>query len=221
MGPLGPMPGHDDLLLARPFLDIPKARLLATLKAAKIPYAEDPSNSDPGFTRSRLRSLMPLLASEGLTTDRLVRLSTRALRAELTILQALADARARLAPEPWLPGGPVMFEAHAYYHLPEEIALRLLGIAIEWAGDEGPVELGKLEAMYDALHGPLMAFVHDTGFSVQFRRTLAGSLVTFKRGRISIERAPARRAKRAKNAALGALNHRPTLPPQSGQTAVE
>ena len=211
MGPLGPMPGHDDLLLARPFLDIPKARLLATLKVAKVPYAEDPSNSDPRFTRSRLRSLMPLLASEGLTTDRLVRLSTRALRAELTILQALAEARDRLAPEPWPPEGPVTFEAHAYYHLPEETALRLLGMAIDWAGDEGPLELRKLEALYDALHGPLEAFVHDSGFSVPFRRTLAGSVVTFKQGRITIERAPARRlpAKSRPRRASEALNHSP------------
>ena len=40
--------------LVRPLLDIPKSRLIATLKAAKVPYAIDPSNADPRFTRAYL-----------------------------------------------------------------------------------------------------------------------------------------------------------------------
>src|SRR6185295_18419883 len=45
----GQHPDHDGkkIELFRPLLDIPKSRLIATLKAAKIPYAEDPSNRDP------------------------------------------------------------------------------------------------------------------------------------------------------------------------------
>ena len=46
------------LALVRPLLEVPKARLIATLKAAKIAYADDPSNRDPRFTRARLRALM-------------------------------------------------------------------------------------------------------------------------------------------------------------------
>ena len=37
--------GDGALQLVRPLLDIPKTRLIATLKAAKIPFAEDPSNA--------------------------------------------------------------------------------------------------------------------------------------------------------------------------------
>jgi len=48
--------------LVRPLLDIPKARLIATLKASKIAYADDPSNRDPRFTRARLR---PVIAGVG------------------------------------------------------------------------------------------------------------------------------------------------------------
>ena len=59
----------------RPFLTFPKSRLLATLAAAKIPFADDPSNRDPRFTRPRLRELMPLLAAEGLTAERLALLA--------------------------------------------------------------------------------------------------------------------------------------------------
>src|SRR5205085_1104945 len=45
----GAKPGH----LVRPLLDVPKARLIATLKAAKVSYVVDPSNADPRFARPR------------------------------------------------------------------------------------------------------------------------------------------------------------------------
>src|ERR1700759_857826 len=50
---------REGVLLARPFLQIPKARLVATLKRAKIGFTEDPTNRDVSFTRPRLRALMP------------------------------------------------------------------------------------------------------------------------------------------------------------------
>ena len=62
--------------------DMPKSRLIATLKAAKIAYADDPSNRDPRFARPRWRALMPALAREGLTAERLGRLARRVARLE-------------------------------------------------------------------------------------------------------------------------------------------
>ena len=53
----------------------------------------------------------------------------------------------RLVPGPWPEEGPVTVDAEAFVDLPEEIALRLLGRLIDWTGNEGPVELGKLEAL--------------------------------------------------------------------------
>ncbi len=41
--------------------------------------------------------------------------------------------------------GPIVFATARFADLPAEVALRLLGRAIAHAGDEGPVELGKLE----------------------------------------------------------------------------
>jgi tRNA(Ile)-lysidine synthase len=72
-----------------------------------------------------------------------------------------------------------------FQQLPGEVALRLLGRAIAQVGDEGPVELGKLEALMAALARALAA-------PARFRRTLAGAMVTLGRGRLVIERAPAR-----------------------------
>src|SRR3954468_14872057 len=45
---------REGVVLARPLLDIPKARLVATLKKAKINFADDPTNRDAKFTRPRL-----------------------------------------------------------------------------------------------------------------------------------------------------------------------
>jgi tRNA(Ile)-lysidine synthase len=192
MRSLESLPGHEDLLLVRPFLHIPKARLVATLAQARIAYAEDPSNRDPRFARSRLRRVMSALGREGLTADRLVRLSERALRADSAIANAVSAARNRLALEPWPQDSPVKFEAHAYFHLEAEVALRLLGMAIERVGHEGPVKLRKLEAMYADLCRPLLAYTQNS-HSAPFRRTLAGAVVTFKGGEIVVEPAPTRR----------------------------
>src|SRR5262249_50088507 len=73
------------LVLVRPLLHIPKSRLIATLEANGLPFADDPSNRDPRFLRARLRRLMPQLAEEGLDARRLVLFANRLRRAEATI----------------------------------------------------------------------------------------------------------------------------------------
>ena len=90
------VPGQDAVSLVRPLLDLPKARLLATLKAAKVAFADDPSNRDPRFTRVRLRGLMPKLAQEGLDARRLALLARRLKRADRAIDAAVARAEAEL-----------------------------------------------------------------------------------------------------------------------------
>jgi tRNA(Ile)-lysidine synthase len=172
------------MLLVRPFLNIAKSRLVATLQAAGIAYCEDPSNSDPRFARARLRGLIPALAREGLDARALSRLAARMRRADSAIEFAVAAAQAALAPAPWPQRGPVAFEFGRFADLPAEVGLRLLGRAIAHTGSEGPVELRKLEALYEALR---KAAPH------RVRRTLAGAVVTLAGSRLTVERAPARR----------------------------
>jgi tRNA(Ile)-lysidine synthase len=104
-------------------------------------------------------------------------------RADRAIEVAVGAARDALAPEPWTEGGPVRFETARFANLPAEVALRLLGRAILHAGNEGPVELAKLESLYAAMRQS----------ASRLRRTLAGALVTLDSDWIAIERAPARR----------------------------
>ena len=182
-----PLPGCEDqkIELFRPLLGVPKSRLIATLKAAKIPYADDPTNRDPRFARPRLRELMPQLAAEGLTAERLARLASRVARVEWTLYEDLNDALMKFAPGPWPEQGPVAVKTGDFDDLSPEIQLRMLERIINWVGNEGPAELGKLETLHEALRDAI-----DDG---RFRRTLAGAVVTLDKGEITVERAPARR----------------------------
>ena len=178
---------QDRRFVHRPFLRIPKSRLLATLAAAKVPFADDPSNRDPRFTRPRLRELMPRLAEEGLTAGRLALLAARVTRVEMTLYDLLNEAQRRLAPGPLPAKGPIAIDASAFSDLSDEIALRLLSRIVEWVGNEGPVELGKAEVLCEDLK---MAVLEESG---RFRRTLAGAMVTLAGSKITVERAPPRR----------------------------
>lgn len=53
---------RDTLVLLRPLLDIPKARLVATLQKRKQAWVEDPSNANTSFQRVRVRAALDLLA---------------------------------------------------------------------------------------------------------------------------------------------------------------
>ena len=130
---------------------------------------------------------MPHLAREGLDARGLARLATRMRRAEATVEFAVAAASAALAPGPWREDGPIVLPAAQFRDLPAEVGLRLLGRVVTYAGDEGPVELGKLEELYQALRTS----------QAPLRRTLAGALITLRGERLVVERAPPRRARRA------------------------
>ncbi len=176
------------LIIVRPLLDIPKARLIATLAAARVSFSDDPSNRDPRFTRARLRELMPALADEGLDARRLAAMARRVRRAEAAIDFAVAVAAAALAQSAWPAGGPIRLDAEKFIRLPAEVALRLLGRAILRAGDGTPLRLGRLEALYDwliesrAVRRP----------PPRLRRTLAGALITIAGATLAVERAPPR-----------------------------
>jgi tRNA(Ile)-lysidine synthase len=186
MARVAPMPsGGAGVQLLRPLLDIPKARLIATLREAKIPFAVDPSNRDPRFTRARLRGLMPHLADEGLDARRLSQLARRLRRADEAIEAMVREASEWLARE--APPGVMAFEKGGCIILPAEIVMRILGRAIAQVGDEGSVELGKLEALFEALKAAQKAGAR------RYRRSLAGAVVTLGDAEIRVERAPPRR----------------------------
>ncbi len=206
MAAASPCPGAPSLVLARPLLDVPKARLIATLQKAGIGFASDPTNLDPHYTRPRLRALMPQLEREGLSAGRLALLARRLRRVETALNAAIAEARTRLVRGTWGEGSTIVLDRTAFEALPDEIAIRLLGQAIAQVGSEGLVELGKLESLHAALGTARGAF----------RRSLAGALVTRAAAELLIEKAPPRRQKSGNDASgrISALTTRKS--PRSG-----
>ncbi|EAQ36689.1 tRNA(Ile)-lysidine synthase [Nitrobacter sp. Nb-311A] len=180
---------RDGFILARPFLNVPKSRLIATLKKAKIDYVEDPTNRDLNFTRPRLRALMPALAEEGCDARNLARLASRLARANIALELLVDGAERYLAVQDGAerPG----FRTEAFAALSEEIKVRLLLRMIDRVGCEGPAELGKVEALLLALESA--ANHANAGRRILLRRTLAGAVVTLTSERISVEPAPPRR----------------------------
>jgi tRNA(Ile)-lysidine synthase len=205
---------RDGLLLARPFLNISKSQLIATLKKAKVGFADDPTNRDTNFTRPRIRAVMPVLAAEGGDARNLARLASRLARANRAVEVLVDGAEHYLAlRDQGLDANfgakfftaksfaaksfaanisaTNTFDATAFAAMPDEIRLRLLLRAIDRSGHEGPAELGKVEALLSALD---RAVTENAGKRRRrLKQTLAGALVSLVGGRIRVERAPPRR----------------------------
>jgi tRNA(Ile)-lysidine synthase len=174
---------REGIVLLRPLLGVPKARLIATVKKAGVEFAEDPTNADPRFLRPRLRKLAPELAKEGISAARLALLARRLARADAAIEAAVEEGFRRAALR--TDGGLVEYDARTLFALPAEIGLRLMGRAADRLGHEGPVELGKLEALHAALERAWHA-------GEPLKRTLAGAVVRLDRTRLAVEPAPRR-----------------------------
>src|SRR5450631_80860 len=215
---------RDGLLLARPLLHVSKSQLIATLKKAKLGFADDPTNRDLNFARPRIRTLMPVLAAEGGDTRNLARLASRLARANQAV-EVLVDGaerylalRDREVSRPQSRAGAKafdaktfdarIFDAEAFVAMPEEIRLRLLKRAIDRFGHEGPAELGKVEALLEAVDRAVAesrsARLPSLGQSSlgqsspgqsRLKQTLAGALVSLIDGRIRVEPAPPRRSR--------------------------
>lgn len=193
LGGIRPKSERDGFTLLRPLLGVPKARLIATLRRARISFAEDPSNKDPRFLRPRLRAFATAFAAAGFDAARLARVAARLARADAAIEATIDELQPQLAGGPWVEGGTVAIKSAPFFGAPDEISLRLLGRAIECVGDEGPVELGKLEALHASLKEASV-----TGRRI--RRTLAGAVIELAAGRVVVERAAARRGRAGKRA---------------------
>ena len=119
-----------DCRILRPLLGVAKARLLALLRLEQQPFITDPSNRDPTFERSRLRSG----AAVPVGTD---------FEALLTHIHSLGDARAvhacqgdRLLAQSVMlhPAGFVVLDPSPILSAPQKIAERALAAIIATVG---------------------------------------------------------------------------------------
>lgn len=120
--------GPGGLRLLRPLLTIEKTRLEASLTARGRTWCTDPSNKDDRYKRSRLRSVLALLAQEGLTAERLARTADNMRRAGEALQATLQDLAEKYLVEH--AAGPLKLERAVFRAIPEELRLRLITLMI-------------------------------------------------------------------------------------------
>lgn len=169
-----PLSERDGLAHARPFLSIPKARLLATCRANGWPFFEDPSNEDSRFARARWRKLAPVLAEEGLTAERLAKLAERAASVE-EALELKADAAFEAACVEEREDRLVFDMERMMGREPREMALRLLMRGVKAVGKveaATPLRLERVENLLEALSDAVSA-------RKPLKRTLGGAVLDY------------------------------------------
>ena len=134
------------IALHRPLLDLPKARLIATLADRQIGFVSDPSNADQRFERARVRGAARALDALGLTPKALA-LSARRLRRAREALDHAAESFLDGSSET-SEAGYATVDQDALLAAPQEIALRALSRLIaSVGGGEEPLQLSKLESV--------------------------------------------------------------------------
>jgi len=144
-------------MISRPLLGIPKARLVATLRAFGASWVDDTSNADPRFERVRMRNSLPVLQDVGITSQALARSAERLRQ---------ADESFRSFETRWHRD---IIELHGGLHgkVSSEHAVargrfagvRLLArLAAMFGGAARPPDLLQLERLYDEM------FVSERGF---------------------------------------------------------
>jgi tRNA(Ile)-lysidine synthase len=156
-----------DVVLHRPFLDMPRGRLVATTAAAGLPPVADPMNADPRFARARIRQLMPLLARKGLDPAELAVSARRFADAADAVDAAATDfftesVRVDHLAVAWL-------DAARFRSAPEEVRARVLvRLLLAIGGGDYPPRGERLLSLLGAIEK------HRRG---RFKRTLAGTVI--------------------------------------------
>ena len=124
----------DNVRILRPLLDVPKQDLIATCEANNITYVTDPSNEAEKFARGRLRRILPMLADEGLSVERLVDFGQRAAEARDALqhytIEFLRDAAHQDE------CGAIFIDKQKLLSLPRAIALRALSHILQTVHQE-------------------------------------------------------------------------------------
>jgi tRNA(Ile)-lysidine synthase len=135
------------LTVIRPFLEITRAQLRATLSRAGAKWIEDPTNRDTAYERVRVREALKLLEQEGVGHAGLARSSRRLSRART----ALAHAANTLEREAVVHevSGFCRIMREPFFQAPDEIQLRCLLAATRTYGGGMMQSLAGAEGLLD------------------------------------------------------------------------
>jgi tRNA(Ile)-lysidine synthase len=173
------------LVLARPLLSMRKEQLIDWCREHGIGWSNDPGNVNPRFARSRMRALLPSLEKEGLGPREWARLARRAARAEQALDSIARSTLDRLLAD--RPGDAVSLDFRQLVDQPEEIALRVLVMAVESFEPQRSVRMERAEALLAKL-----ALAARTGQPL--RATLGqASIALSPKGMLTLKRQARRR----------------------------
>jgi tRNA(Ile)-lysidine synthase len=134
----------------RPLLDVPPERLRARLSREGQAWIEDPSNRHAGFARVRMREARAILASEGLSAERLGETLRHLGRARQALEARAADLLSRAVA--MHPAGFASLDAEAIRRAEPELGLRALAAVLAAVGGtDYPPRLERLERLYEDL----------------------------------------------------------------------
>ncbi len=155
---------REGVLLFRPLLDVPKARLAAVVRDAGIVPVDDAANRDPRFMRTKLRALMPELARAGLGPEQLAEAARQMARvADAIEAQAAALLRQAVGLDRF---AIATLDTAIYRDAVAEVRLRALTRLLQAiGGGVYPPRSERLAALDGSLAGDAVT---------RFRRTLAG-----------------------------------------------
>jgi len=132
----------------RPLLTLGRQDLRDYLRALGVGWADDPTNDDPAYDRTRARAALAALRPLGLGADTLAATAAR-LRAARAALGACARRSAREITSEQ--GGDLLWRREALADLPDEIARRLLLAGLAWmTGRDYPPRGAAMEAFLGA-----------------------------------------------------------------------
>lgn len=175
----------EGITIFRPLIEVSRAALAEFVAHKPLTPVADPSNADSQYERVRWRSLMPAFAEQGLDAARLARFATRAARADAALAEQAALAFGRMARFGRF--GEITVSCKDWSALPEEIGLRVLRAALDWAGGStASADLGQIEALAARLMSgdePVQA----TLGGAQVAGNAEGILIWREAGRIGLE----------------------------------
>ncbi len=167
---------RDGTAWRRPLLDASRADLRAHLRAAGIPWAEDPTNDDPVYDRARARRILGALAPLGVEAGSLAATARSLAEAAAALDTFTAREAARVVRAD---RGDLLLDRAPDPPLAAEIDRRLLRAALGWIA--GPAARPRQAA--------LAALV--PGIAAEGARMLAGARIAAEGTRWRIGREPA------------------------------
>lgn len=143
------MPYNENLVIARPLLNVTKDSLMAYCAENDIAYARDPSNENDKYLRPRLRQIEQALDEEGFSSKRAASLAKRMSRAKQA-LEFMADK----AFDDLVGGASentICINSDQFSAWPDEIGLRVILKTIHQfrPQDDYGVRLEKAEALFE------------------------------------------------------------------------